>query len=294
VDWDDLRHFLAAYRNGSLARAARELGCEYTTVGRRVAALEAALGTALFVRTPEGLKPTDAAGDLMPLAEQIEEATHAIARRAAGRDERIDGVVRLTCAEGFSTYIVDQLADLRARHPDLVVDIIADLRLLDLVRGEADIALRLSPTDQRDLITRTLAPMPWRMFASEAYVARRGVPSLVTDLRGHEVVGYDDVLAHVPGARWLAEHLDGATVVLRGNNAHAVRDAAAAGLGVAVLPHFFAAREPRLRPVADDILGSRTLTLVVHPALTQVARVRAVIDFLVEAVTRDRDRGLFG
>jgi DNA-binding transcriptional LysR family regulator len=82
--------------------------------------------------------------------------------------------------------------------------------------------------------------------------------------------------------------------VFRGNSVHAVRDAAAAGLGVAVLPHFFARREPRFRLLADDVLGSRTLTLVVHPALTQVARVRAVIDFLVEVITRDRDRGVFG
>lgn len=294
MDWDDLRHFLAAYRSGSLAGAARALGCEYTTVGRRIAALEAALGTTLFKRTPEGLTPTPAATELMPLAEQIEQATHTIARRAAGHDERIEGVVRLTCAEGFSAYIVDQLADLRTRHPDLTVEVIADLRSLDLLRGEADLALRLTPSTQQDLVTRALCEMPWRMVATAAYVARRGVPSPLTDLHGHEVVGFDDALVTIPGARWLADHGEGATVVCRGNSVHAVRDAAAAGLGLTVLPHFFAARDPRLQRLSEEVLGARTMTLVVHPALTQVARVRAVMDFLVEVITRDAASGYFG
>src|SRR5438128_11324819 len=105
MDWDDLRHFLAAYRNGSLAGAARELGCEYTTVGRRITALEVALGTTLFTRTPDGLTPTAAANDLLPLAEQIERSASEITMRAAGHDERVGGGVRVTCPEGLPAYI---------------------------------------------------------------------------------------------------------------------------------------------------------------------------------------------
>lgn len=294
VNWDDLRHFLAAFRARSLAGAARELGCDYTTVGRRIASLEAALATTLFVRTPDGLTPTAAANELLPLAEQIERSASEIAVRAAGHDERAEGVVRVTCAEGFSAYVTEQLAELRARHPELVVEVIADIRPLDLARGEADIALRMSPTAQKDLVARTLCEMPWRMFAAHAYVERRGAPSTVDDLRGHEVVGYDDSLAHVPGARWLAAHAAGATVAFRGNSMRAVLDAAAAGLGLTVLPHFLASREPRLRTLAPDILGSRTLSIVAHPDLNKVARVRVVIDAMVVAVLRDHAHGVFG
>lgn len=294
MNWDDLRYFLAAERQRSLAGAARELGCEYTTVGRRIAALEAALGTTLFTRSSDGLTPTSAADELVPLAEQIELSALELQRRAARHHERVEGTVRVTCPEGFSAYVVDQLPALHALHPKLTVEIVTDVRPLDLARGEADIALRMGPCTQRDLVLRTLAVMPWRMFATPEYVARRGAPSPLPDLRGHDVVGYDETLGHVPGARWLSDHAAGATVVFRGNSLRAVLDAAAAGLGLTVLPHFIASREPRLSAVATEVLGTRTLSLVVHPALKGVARVRVVMDFLIEAVLRDHARGLFG
>ncbi len=294
MDWDDLRYFLAAYRRGSLSAAARELGCEYTTVGRRIAALEAALGTTLFTRAPDGLKATPAAAELVPLADQIERATVAIAARAAGHDERVEGVVRVTCAEGFSLYVVDRFVELRARYPRLAIEILTDVRPLDLSRGEADIALRMNPTTQRDLVTRTLCAMPWRMFASAAYIARLGRPSPTGDLRGHEIVAFDAPLAHVPGARWLDEHAEGASIVFRGNSLRAVVDAAVAGLGLTVLPHFLASRTPGLGLLAPEVLGTRTLSVVVHPDLVHVARVRTVIDFLADAVRRDHDAGAFG
>jgi DNA-binding transcriptional LysR family regulator len=294
MDWDDLRYFLVAYRRGSLSAAARELGCEYTTVGRRIATLEAALGTTLFTRAAEGLKATPAAADLVPLAEQIERATVAISARVAGHDERVEGVVRVTCPEGFSLYVVDRFAELRALHSALAIEVLTDVRSLDLLRGEADIALRMNPTTQGDLVARKLCPMPWRMFASDTYVARRGKPSPAGDLRGHEVVGYDTPLAHVPGARWLDEHAEGASIVFRGNSLRAIVDAAVAGLGLTVLPHFLAARTPGLSLLAPDVLGRRTLSIVVHPDLVRVARVRAVIDFLTEAVLRDHAAGMFG
>jgi DNA-binding transcriptional LysR family regulator len=294
MDWDDLRYFLAAYRRGSLSAAARELGCEYTTVGRRIAALEAALDTALFARTAEGLKATPAATDLVPLAEQIECATVAIGARVAAHDKRVEGVVHVTCPEGFSLYVVDRFVELRERYPALTVELLTDVRSLDLHRGEADIALRMGPSTQRDLVTRSLCSMPWRMFASTTYIERRGKPSPTSDLRGHEIVAYDTPLTHVPGARWLDEHAEGASIVFRGNSLRAIADAAVAGLGLTVLPHFLGTRSAGLSLVAPDVLGERALSLVVHADLVHVARVRAVIDFLVDAVTRDHAAGLFG
>lgn len=294
MDWDDLRYFLAAHRRGSLSAAARDLGCEYTTVGRRIAALEAALDTALFTRTAEGLKATPAATDLVPLAEQIECATVAIGARVAAHDKRVEGVVHVTCPEGFSLYVVDRFVQLRERHPALTVEVLADVRALDIHRGEADIALRIGPTPQRDLVTRSLCSMPWRMFAAAKYTERRGRPSPTSDLRGHDIVAYAAALAHVPGARWLDEHAEGASIVFRGNSLRAIADAAVAGLGLTVLPHFLGARTPGLSLLAPEVLGERILSLVVHPDLVRVARVRTVIDFLVEAVTRDHAAGLFG
>lgn len=294
MDWNDLRYFLAACRHGSLAGAARELGCEYTTVGRRIAALETALGSTLFVRTPDGLTLTPSGEQLVPLAEQIERAAGEITLRAAGHDQRAEGIVRLTCAEGFSAYIVQQLPELRAQHPGLVVEILDDIRPLDLARNEADFAIRLMPSTQRELMTRSLCEMKWRMFASESYVTRRGRPSPIDQLRGHDVIGFDDRLANVPGAVWLAEHAREATIVLRGNSLHAILDAAATGIGLAVLPHYLATRDGRLQLIAPDVLGTRTLSLVVHADLQKVARVRITMDFFAAAIRRDHAAGLFG
>jgi DNA-binding transcriptional LysR family regulator len=222
------------------------------------------------------------------MAENMERAATTIAMR------RDAAVVRVTCPEGFSAHIVDQLTDLRAQHPELVVEIIADVRPLDLARGEADIALRMSPTTQLDLVERKLCEMAWKMFASREYVERHGVPDPITDLRGHDVVTYDGGVAHVPGARWLAAHADGATTVFRGNSLHAVLDAAATGLGLIVAPYFLASREPRLQLLSPATLGTRTLSIIVHAALQKVVRVRTVIDHLAAAIARDHARGVFG
>lgn len=288
MDWNDLAYLLAAYRHRTLAGAARELGCEHTTVSRRLGALEAALGARLFTRSPDGLVPTEIATDLAPLAEQIEGIVRTIERRVAGHDQRIEGIVRVTTSETFASFVIKRLVELRARHPELVVQVLAENRVLDIARGEADLALRFTETTQRDLVVRKLGVVHWAMYASHDYVARRGAPSPVDDLRGHDIVGYDEVLAGIPGSAWLAAHGEGAATVFRGNSLRAVLEATLAGLGLTVLPCQLCDPEPQLARLSSDSLGHRTLCLVVHPDLAKVPRVRAVIDFLVEITTRDR------
>ena len=288
MDWNDLAYLLAAYRQRSLAGAARELRCDHTTVSRRLNALESALGGRLFTRTPEGLTPTELADEIVPLAETIEATVRAIERRAAGHDQRVEGVVRVTTSETFATFIIKRLVELRTRHPELIVQVLAENRVLDIARGEADLALRFGETTHRDLVVRKLGEVHWGLYASKAYVARRGRPSPAGELRGHDVIGFDDTLAGIPGARWLAAHADGTTVVFRGNSLRAVLEATLAGMGLTVLPCQLCDPEPELERLTPESLGSRTLCLVVHPELAKVARVRAVIDFLAEITQRDR------
>lgn len=288
VDWNDLAYLLAAYRHRSFGGAARELGCEHTTVSRRLGALESALGVKLFTRGRDGLLPTEIAEEIVPLAEGVEASVQAIERRAAGRDDRVEGVVRLTTSETFAAFVIQRLGELRSRHPQLVVQVLAENRVLDIARGEADLALRFAETTQRDLVIRKLGEVHWGMYASAEYLARRGRPDPADGLRGHEVVGFDEALAGILGARWLAEHASAASTVFRGNSLRAVLDAALAGIGLAVLPCQLCDPEPRLERLLPESLGSRTLCLVVHPDLARVARVRAVIDFLAHIAHRDR------
>lgn len=286
MDWDDLRYFLAAFRHRTMAGAARELGCEHTTVGRRIAALESALATSLFTRTPEGLVPTQVAIDLAPLAEKTARAIAEISSVAAQRDTRLAGVVRLTTPEAFAGFVIKRLVELRQQYPEVVVEVLSDNRVLDVARGEADVALRFAPTTQNDLVARKLSEVNGAIYASPSYIARRG--AAVEPLAGHDVVGYDESLANVPGARWLARHGDGATVVFRGNSLLSVLTAAAEGLGLAVLPCWLADPDPRLQRLSAPGLTSGSLYLVTHPDVAKIARVRTVLDFLVDVIQRDR------
>jgi len=290
VDWGDLRFFLAAARATSLGGAARALGVEHTTVSRRLAALEETLGAKLFVRTPEGLSLTAAGHEVLPMAEEVERATQAISRAAFARDQRIEGTVRVTTSEAFSGFLVKQFAELRDRHPGLLIEVLMANHPLDLSRGEADLAIRIMKTTQRDLMVKKIMDAGWSMYAAEGYVARRGVPASPDSLAGHDVVGYDDAMSGVPGAQWLNAHAAGANLVLRGNSLISVFNAVIAGFGISVVPCFLADVEPTLRRLTPNVLGSREVTLVVHPDMAKVARVRAVIDFLTEVACRERTR----
>jgi len=287
LEWNDLRFFLAIHRARTLAGAARSLGVEHTTVGRRLAALEKSLGATLFVRTPGGLLPTESAGQILPLAEQAEHAVQSIERVAGGEDARPEGVVRVTTSETLVAFLGRRLGALRAKHPRITVEVLAGNANLDLTRREADLAVRVAPTTQGELVCRKLALAGWSAYASESYVAARGRPTPITHLAGHDVIAYSGSLAQVPGAIWLEAHGRGANVVLRTASIPGAWNAALGGLGITVVPCFLAEGEPTMVRLTPDVLGTRDVFLVVHPGLTRVARVRVVMEFLVDCFARD-------
>ena len=287
MDWNDLRYFLAVRRAGSLAGAARALKVEHSTVSRRLAALEDALGAKLFLRGPDGFTSTPAGDALAPHAETMEAAAQALTRKVAGGDERIDGTVRLTTSEVFSGFVVKRLGPLRARHPDLVVEVLSGNQAFDLARGEADLAIRIMATTDPDLIARKLVECGWAMYAARGYVESRDAPATPEALAGHDVIGLDETMSRVPGALWLDAHGAGARVVLRGNSIVAVLNACLAGMGVTVLPCFLGDVEPSLARLAPALLGSRPMYLVAHPDRARIARVRVVMDFVAQMMTSE-------
>ncbi|HET7717572.1 MAG TPA: LysR family transcriptional regulator [Bauldia sp.] len=286
LDWNDLRYFLAIGEAGTLAGAARILGVQHSTVGRRLGAVEGALGVSLFTRTPDGLILTDAGREILPLAQEAGRALAAIELRVGGGDKRIEGNVRLATSEAFSGLMIRILSELKERHPALTVDILSGNRPLDLTRGEADIAVRLMATPQPDLISRKIGESGWSLYASESYLRRSGILRDASELAGLDLIDFDEAMASVPGAQWLRKHGKGARVVLRGNSIIAVLNAAVAGMGVAGLPCVIADVEPGLRRLTPAIIGSRDVCLVYMPAAARIARVRAVIDFIAESLSR--------
>jgi DNA-binding transcriptional LysR family regulator len=286
-DWNDFRYFLAIARAGSLAGAARELGVEHTTVGRRLSALEAELGVRLFLRGPDGLAATEAGRGILPLAEEIATRFEAIDRRVSGGDDRIEGTVRFSVSEALSGYFVKHFAALRERHPGLVVQMSSGNQASDLMRGEADLAVRAREVTEPDLLARKVASAAWSLYAAPDYIARKGTPPSPEDLRGHDIIGFDDSLNNTPGGLWLQAHLAGTNVVMRGNSIVAAINAAICGMGIGAVPCFLAEGDPALRRLTPRVLGARDIFLVVHPDLARVARVRAVMDFVVDLFTRD-------
>jgi DNA-binding transcriptional LysR family regulator len=286
ADWNDFRYFLALAREGTLAGAARALGVDATTVSRRIAALEAALATKLFIRTPDGFVLTAAGMDGHALVERGAHELEAVELRVAGEDAKLRGTVRLTTPFAFTQYLVPRLVELGARHPEIVIELLASDAVLDLGRREADLAVRLVATQQGDLLSRKIGEVGWTLCASDAYLARAGTPGSATELAGHDLIGFDDERAFLAGAQWIAAHGAGARIVMRCNSGIAVVSAATMGTGLAFVPAYLIANEPSLRRIGAPFLY-RDIWLVVHPDLAGVARIRAVMDFIIEVVRRD-------
>lgn len=282
LDWSDVQFFLAIQRAATLAGAARALKVEHTTVGRRLVSMERALGGKLFMRTPDGLRLTAMAEQIVPLAEQAEAAMLQIERVALADDARVEGSVRVTTSETFAPLLGRWLAELKGKHSGITVELLAGNARLDLSRREADIAVRFAATSEGRLLCRRIATTGWAVYASRPYVEAHGPLPPSGELRGHDVIGFNESLAEVPGAQWIAKHGQGANIVMHTGSIPAAQNAALAGLGVAVIPCFLGDPEPALVRLLPGVVGARDSFLVVHPDLARVARVRVVLNFLVE------------
>jgi DNA-binding transcriptional LysR family regulator len=285
IDWDDLRYFLRAAEAKTLAGAARAMRVEHTTVGRRLSALERALGATVMLRTPNGLELTALGESLLPLAHEIERAVAAVSETVATRKTR----VRLAVPSGFTHLFAPYLGELRRDHPDLSLEVVSGSRPVDLTRGEADLAIRIGPVSGEGLVSRKLGDASSALYASEAYLARRGKPTNVDDLRGHDVIAYDRSLAAIPSAKWIEDRIAGATVVLRCREMTELVSAAANGLGLAVLSCALADFDPSLRRLSG-VLNRRPLSLVYRRERRGDPQIRAVIAFIVAVVRRHAPR----
>jgi DNA-binding transcriptional LysR family regulator len=284
--WDDLRIFLAVHRTRSHAGAARLLRVAATTVGRRVAALEKGAGARLFTRTPEGLVATAAARALVQRAERVEAEVLEAERELEGADARPTGSVRITCGDGFAAYVLaPALPAFLAAHPGLTVEIRADVRALDLTRGEADVALRLFRPRERSLVARRLGVERYGIFAAPAYLARRPAPRTAKDLAAHDVVLYGTDLDRMNTQTWFRHLVGGARIAARASSTTTLHAACAAGAGLALLTSDYVRGDPRFVPVLPRLEGPpNDLWAVTHPDLRASARVAAALRWLEQLV----------
>lgn len=279
LDWDDLRFFLALARTGSLSAAARELRVAQSTVGRRLASLEASLGVRLLNRTPEGYLPTPAGEEVRAQAERLETEALMLERNVGGRDARLAGLVRVTCGETVASQILAPcVAELHAQHPDLMVELISNPRELSLSMREADVSVRQTRSDRHDLFVRKIGTVDFGLYASPAYLERQGKPDRQAGCTGHHLITLIDDIQDAAQTGWLADLAPRARVALQTNSHEAAVMAAAQGGGLACLARFRADRESGLTLLTTPFAPpSATIWLVVHRDNRQTPRIRTVL-----------------
>jgi len=277
--WDDARLLLALVRAPTLAGAARALGLDKSTVSRRLDALERALAVRLFVRTREGLRPSAVGERLRGHAERIETEIQAFTNAVAAATDEIAGRVRIATTEGLATRLVQNgLLDLRAQFPGLELEVLGGNRVVDLSRGEADLAIRLSPTTDPALLTRVLGRFTVSLFAAPAYTRTRGIPRTPAQLAGHDVLLPSDDLAALPEARWLAARPQ-VRIAFRSASLPALVEACARGHGIAPITTSWGQATPGLDLLFElATIPARPVWLVMHPDVAKQRAVRFVAD----------------
>jgi DNA-binding transcriptional LysR family regulator len=282
MDWDDLRFVLAVARAGSALRAARALGVNQTTVMRRIARIEAAIGADLFDSRQSGQALTALGQSVAASAERIEAEVAALRSAMSARQRELTGSVRFTSSEVFANRVVAPcLRTFRQQCPGIIVELITADRRLDLARSEADVALRAgSRPEGGGIVAQRLPDCGWALYCSHAYRNDHGTPAGPDELNGHSVVGPEGAMANLPAFQWLARTAPHASVGTRSNSLTNVVSALRAGLG-GVLPCFVGDAEPELMrcfpPVRE--LDSETW-LIVREQVKQAPHVRAFADFL--------------
>ncbi|HKX90797.1 MAG TPA: LysR family transcriptional regulator [Sphingomicrobium sp.] len=288
-DWNDLKFFLAVARDGSTLAAAKSLRTSQTTVARRIAALEGALGFPLFEKRQAGYSLTPAGQELRASAEQVGASAAAFFETAESHRRDLKGTVRITSEDIYMNALVSPLLRaLHERHPEIMIEIDSGQEMRDLGKGEADIALRSSSKNQpAGLVGRQLCRDDWTLYCSRDYAARHGAPSSVEDLRAHAIVGGGGGNLWRHYQAWLKELGLEDRVAMHHANSTGLLSAVRSGFGIAVLPSIVADADPNLirciRPRADH---GRILWLLTHERVRHEPRVRAVIDFLYEGLVR--------
>ena len=284
--WDEVRMFLALYRERTLAGAAARVGLDASTLSRRLAALEESLGARLFDRTREGLVPTDGAERLLESAEEMASAHARFSRDAAAFEREAEGVVRLSVPPGVAdAFVAPALVRLRRKHPRIRIELDASVRYVDLTRREADLAIRTTRPQSGDLVVLKLAEHRWTPMVSAARAKKMEPLRSWSDV---DWIAWGEELAHLPAAQWVRKHAERADVVLRTSHFSAQVAAVEAGLGAALLPRIYArvakvAPAPWAKSLAPSVaeLPPNESWLVGHRALRGVPRVAAVWSFLV-------------
>lgn len=284
--WDVYRTFLSVLEEGSLSGAARTLGLTQPTVGRHIDAMEQEVGFQLFTRSQYGLAPTQAALELRPYAEALSMNAKALSRAASAQGNTVKGAVRITASEVIGVEVLPAiLTSLAAQHPEIRIELVLSDAVADLLRREADIAVRMAEPAQDALIVRRLGAVKLGLFAHRSYLDRCGQPRTFNGLKGHSLIGFDTETAFIRAMKKQHPKIAAFEYTMKADSNLAQLAAIRAGFGIGMCQVAIARRDPglvRLLPHEVDI--SLPMSLAMHENLKSTLRCAVAFKALVEGL----------
>jgi len=294
MDWDKLRIFHAVADAGSLTHAGDTLHLSQSAVSRQIRALEESLGTTLFHRHARGLILTEQGELLFDATSSMAKRLDTAEARIRDSEEEVFGVLKVTTTTGFgSLWLAPRLTKLYDRFPDLTIDLMLEERVLDLPMREADVAIRMKEPSQADLIRKRLMNIRMRLYASEDYLAQRGVPEQIEDMRSHRLICQNPNAAQVAAGLAMVQKLTSYEIpsLLYVNNYFGVLQGVLNNIGIGVLPDYLTDDFPHLVPVLTDVHSAEVPVFLAYPEeLRQSKRIAAFRDFVTEEIMAYRKR----
>jgi DNA-binding transcriptional LysR family regulator len=290
LDWDDLKVFLAVARTGNLAQTAKLLRVDHSTVSRRVAQLETALGYGVFERSRTGFRINDLGERLLARAEVIESEIIGISADVQDEVSSAAGTVKLATMEGIaSLYLAPRMVHLKAFAPKLKMELITSPQVIHVNRREADLFLSFFKPSGQGLVSQKIGVFKLHLYAHPDYISSKGgAPRSEVELREYEFITYIEDLIQVDSVRWLRDVIDDATSIFNSNSMIAQMMAATGGLGVVLLPKFAVHEGSPLVPIMTETMSTtREIWLNVHQDLQFAPRIKTVVSFLKQQIDKD-------
>jgi DNA-binding transcriptional LysR family regulator len=287
--WDLYRSFLAVLRLGSLSAAARSLGLTQPTIGRHIALLQQSLeGRALFTRSQTGLLPTEAAHLLRPHAEDMAAAAAAFVRVGSGNREETAGVVRLAAADVMGVEVLPAiLSEFRSQFPSTVIELSLSNEMADLLRRDADIAVRMVRPRQKALLAKRAGKVALGFHAHRRYLERYGYPERLEDLARHTLIGFDRALPFASLMKAVPVPVSRESFAFRCDNDLAQLAALRSGFGIGVCQAGIARRDPDLLPLlTKQFKVEMEIWIVMHNDLKRSSRMRLMFDHLASRLAK--------
>lgn len=281
-NWELYRSFLAVMREGSLSGAARMLGMTQPSLGRHIRELEANLSVALFARSPQGLTPTDIAHELVPHAQSMAVASAALRRAASASHDDIRGVIRVTASEIVGAEVLPtMLTDFRRQHPGIVIELSLSNQSEDLLRRDADIAIRMVQPTQGALVARHVGKVALGLYAHQRYIKANGRPESMDELTAHSLIGFDHEAPYIRNMRPKGSPFVRENFSLRTDSDLAALASIRAGYGIGIIQTGIARRDPKLvRLMPDSVNMNLDTWVVMHEDLKRSMRNRKLFDHL--------------